>query len=52
LPRTAASGQQPTLALQKQALGIPHFHVVFTLPARIASIAYQNKAVRAPEVPQ
>ena len=23
----------------------PYFHVVFTLPARIASIAYQNKAV-------
>jgi hypothetical protein len=24
---------------------VPYFHVVFTLPARIASIAYQNKAV-------
>ena len=25
--------------------GVPYFHVVFTLPARIAAIAYQNKAV-------
>ena len=24
---------------------MPYFHVVFTLPAKIASIAYQNKAV-------
>ena len=24
---------------------MPYFHVVFTLPARIAAIAYQNKAV-------
>ena len=24
---------------------MPYFHVVFTLPARIADIAYQNKAV-------
>jgi Putative transposase len=24
---------------------VPYFHVVFTLPARIADIAYQNKAV-------
>ena len=28
-----------------ELLGIPYFHVVFTLPARIAAIAYQNKAV-------
>ncbi len=26
-------------------LPVPYFHVVFTLPARIADIAYQNKAV-------
>ena len=26
-------------------LPVPYFHVVFTLPARIAAIAYQNKAV-------
>jgi hypothetical protein len=24
---------------------MPYFHVAFTLPARIAAIAYQNKAV-------
>jgi hypothetical protein len=24
---------------------VPYFHVVFTLPERIAAIAYQNKAV-------
>ena len=24
---------------------MPYFHLVFTLPARIADIAYQNKAV-------
>jgi hypothetical protein len=28
-----------------ELLGIPYFHVVFTLPARIAAIAYQNKTV-------
>jgi hypothetical protein len=26
-------------------LAVPYFHVVFTLPARIAAIGYQNKAV-------
>src|SRR5437879_13600182 len=38
-----------TLAWMKQRnselLDVPYFHVVFTLPARIAAIAYQNKAV-------
>jgi len=24
---------------------VPYFHVVYTLPAQIADIAYQNKAV-------
>ena len=28
-----------------ELLGVPYFHVVFTMPARIGSIAYQNKAV-------
>jgi hypothetical protein len=28
-----------------ELLGVPYFHVVFTLPARIAAIAYQNKTV-------
>src|SRR5260370_460198 len=29
---------------QAELLPVPYFHVVFTLPARIAAIAYQNKA--------
>ena len=32
-------------AAQAELLEVPYFHVVFTLPARIADIAYQNKAV-------
>ena len=30
---------------EAELLAVAYFHVVFTLPARIASIAYQNKAV-------
>src|SRR6059036_330068 len=30
---------------QAELLPVPYFHVVFTLPPRIADIAYQNKAV-------
>ena len=30
---------------EAEPLPVPYFHVVFTLPARIAAIAYQNKAV-------
>ncbi len=30
---------------QAELLPVPYYHVVFTLPARIADIAYQNKAV-------
>ncbi len=30
---------------EAELLPVPYFHVVFTLPARIASFAYQNKAV-------
>jgi hypothetical protein len=29
---------------QAELLPVPYFHVVFTLPARVADIAYQNKA--------
>src|SRR5271166_3077788 len=29
---------------QAELLPVPYFHVVYTLPARIADIAYQNKA--------
>ena len=32
-------------ARQAELLPVPYFHVVFTVPARIADIAYQNKAV-------
>ena len=30
---------------QAELLPVPYFHVVFSLPAPIADIAYQNKAV-------
>src|ERR1035437_5928847 len=30
---------------KSELLDVPYFHVVFTLPARIAAIAYQNKAI-------
>jgi hypothetical protein len=29
---------------EAELLPVPHFHVVFSLPAQIADIAYQNKA--------
>jgi hypothetical protein len=32
-------------ARQAELLPVPYFHVVFTLPAQIAEIAFQNKAV-------
>src|SRR5262245_65914668 len=30
---------------QAELLEVPYFHIVFTLPAQIGAIAYQNKAV-------
>ena len=30
---------------KSELLGVPYFHVVFTLPVRIGAVAYQNKAV-------
>src|ERR1700676_2354664 len=30
---------------EAELLAVPYYHVVFTLPAQIADIAYQNKAV-------
>src|SRR6202142_1380472 len=30
---------------KSELLGVPYFHVVFTLPARIAAIASQKKAI-------
>src|SRR6202795_3752953 len=32
-------------ARQAELLAVPYFHVVFTLPAPIAAIAFQNKAI-------
>jgi len=32
-------------ARKAELLEVPYFHVVFTLPPRVAAIAYQNKAV-------
>jgi len=32
-------------AREAELLAVPYFHIVFTLPAKIAAIAYQNKAV-------
>src|ERR1700682_5916531 len=32
-------------AREADLLPVPYFHVVFTLPARVAAIAFQNKAV-------
>jgi len=32
-------------AREAELLAVPYFHIVFTLPASIADIAYQNKAV-------
>jgi hypothetical protein len=38
-------GAQWLAARQAELLAVPYFHVVFTLPAPIAAIAFQNKAV-------
>ena len=32
-------------AREAELMPVPYFHVVFTLPAEIADIAYQNKRV-------
>jgi hypothetical protein len=39
-----AAAQEWLAAREAELLPVPYFHVVFTLPARIADIAYQNKA--------
>src|ERR1700730_17448172 len=50
-PTTAAatgivpSARERLPAREADLLPVPYFHVVFTLPAAIADIAYQNKAV-------
>jgi len=40
-----AAAKQWLAERQAELLPVPYFHVVFTLPAPIADIAYQNKAV-------
>jgi hypothetical protein len=40
-----AAAREWLAARQADLLPVPYFHVVFTLPAPIADIAYQNKAV-------
>ncbi|MFA5901623.1 MAG: IS91 family transposase, partial [Hyphomicrobium sp.] len=41
----AAAAREWMEARAAELLPVPYFHVVFTLPAAIADIAYQNKAV-------
>src|SRR5262245_21811677 len=40
-----AAAKQWLAEREAELLPVPYFHLVFTLPARIAAIAYQNKAV-------
>ena len=45
-PKCQGAAAQEWLAEREaELLPVPYYHVVFTLPARIADIAYQNKAV-------
>src|SRR5262245_51451920 len=45
-PKCQGAAARAWLAERKaELLPVPYFHVVFTLPAAIADIAYQNKAV-------
>jgi hypothetical protein len=45
-PKCQAAAAKEWLAEREaELLPVPYFHVVFTLPAQIADIAYQNKAV-------
>src|SRR5215472_445584 len=41
----AVAAKQWLAERQAELLPVPYFHVVFSLPAPIADIAYQNKAV-------
>ena len=41
----AAAAKQWLAEREAELLPVPYYHVVFTLPAAIADIAYQNKAV-------
>jgi hypothetical protein len=45
-PKCQGAAAKEWLAMrQAELLPVPYYHVVFTLPAPIANIAYQNKAV-------
>ena len=45
-PKCQGAAAKEWLAMrQAELLPVPYYHVVFTLPAQIADIAYQNKAV-------
>src|SRR5690348_7630174 len=45
-PKCQGAAAKEWLAERKaELLPVPYFHVVFSLPGRIADIAYQNKAV-------
>src|SRR6201981_1437585 len=41
----SAAAKQWLAAREAELLPVPYYHVVFTLPAAIADVAYQNKAV-------
>lgn len=41
----SAAGAEWLAARQAELLPVPYFHVVFTVPAPIATIAFQNKAI-------
>ena len=44
-PKCQSAAAREWLAEREaELLPVPYYHVVFTLPARIADIAYQNKA--------
>jgi hypothetical protein len=43
--RQGAAAKEWLAAREADLLPVPYYHVVFTLPAAIADIAYQNKAV-------
>jgi hypothetical protein len=43
--RRGAAARQWLVEREAELLPVPYFHVVYTLPAEIGDIAYQNKAV-------
>jgi hypothetical protein len=46
LPKCEGTAATEWLAEREaELLPVPYFHIVFSLPAQIADIAYQNKAV-------